>query len=293
MGTTHIFRGDEFISSTPKFLSVYDALEITPPHFVSLSPILGAEGTKKLGKRDGAKDILDYKTEGYLPEAMMNYLAFIGWNPGTEQEVFSKEEFIAAFTIEGIQKAGGKANDEKLKWFNKEHLNKLSDEEFAKLAAPFVSEKTRGLDVFASMFAKIVPVLRDRISYLAEVADAEAAGELAYYFEAPEYDADMLLCPEKQRKGKDISLTGLVPIFEHLKKTVDGMRGEGLTAEYAKEVMWPYAEIEGRGVVLWALRYALSGKERSPDPFTLLSILGKDETKKRIDIALERIGKKS
>ena len=85
MGITHIFRADEFIASMPKFLSLYDALEMTPPVFVTLPPILGESGNKKLGKRDGAKDILEYEKEGYLPEAMVNFLALIGWNPGTEQ----------------------------------------------------------------------------------------------------------------------------------------------------------------------------------------------------------------
>ena len=127
MGVTHIMRGDEFISSMPKFLSIYDALEIPYPTFVTLPPILKDDRTKKLGKRDGAKDILLYREEGYLPEAMVNFLALIGWNPGTEQEVFTTDELISLFDIHKIQKSGGAFNEEKLLWMNREHLQKKDD----------------------------------------------------------------------------------------------------------------------------------------------------------------------
>ncbi|MEZ4195556.1 MAG: glutamate--tRNA ligase [Candidatus Paceibacterota bacterium] len=113
MGVTHIMRADEFISSMPKFLSLYDALGFTYPTFVTLPPILRDDRTKKLGKRDGAKDILEYRAEGFLPEAMVNFLALIGWNPGTDQEIFSMSELIEAFDISKIQRAGGAFNEEK------------------------------------------------------------------------------------------------------------------------------------------------------------------------------------
>jgi glutamyl-tRNA synthetase len=130
MEVTHIMRGEEFISSMPKFLSIYDALEIPYPVFVTMPSILNDEKTKKLGKRDGAKDILEYRSEGYLPETMMNFLALIGWNPGTEQELFSKEELIEAFDITKIQKSGGAFNEEKLLWMNKEYLQKMKPSDF-------------------------------------------------------------------------------------------------------------------------------------------------------------------
>jgi glutamyl/glutaminyl-tRNA synthetase len=106
MGVTHIMRADEFIASTPKFLSLYEALDIVPPVFVTLPPILAPEGNKKLGKRDGAKDILEYRNEGYLPQAMVNFLAFLGWNPGGEKEIMTPSEIIEEFSIERIHKGG-------------------------------------------------------------------------------------------------------------------------------------------------------------------------------------------
>ena len=130
MGVTHVLRADEFISSTPKFLSLYEALEIPLPVFGTLPPILREDRTKKLGKRDGAKDVLEYQREGYLPEAFMNYLTLIGWHPSDDREVMSRQEILEAFSLERIQKAGAVFDEEKLKWFNREYIKKLSDADF-------------------------------------------------------------------------------------------------------------------------------------------------------------------
>lgn len=298
MGVTHIFRADEFISSTPKYLSLYEALGIERPLFATVPPVMPADGTKKLGKRDGAKDILGYKKEGYLPEAMMNFLAFIGWNPGGEKEIFSPEEFIDAFDIKGIQAAGGKLNEDKLDWINKEHLKLLDDDAFAKMALPFVPEKYTSLPHFSALFARLIPTLRERITHFGELLTMEEADELSMFFITPTYDAAMLLCDEKQRKGKDISLKGLSPILEHVRSIVSGIEAEsnntsipidGIDAGHIKEALWPYAEEQGRGIVLHAFRVVLSGKERSPDPFSLSAILGKEEVLRRIDNALRNL----
>jgi len=292
MGVTHIFRADEFISSTPKFLSVYEALEITPPLFVTLPPIMGPDGKKKLGKRDGAKDLLDYDREGYLPEAMLNFLAFIGWNPGDDREVFTPEEFIKAFDIKGIHSAGAKFNEEKLQWFNKEHMKKLDAAKFTALAESCVPENIMALPGLKTLFPKVAAALRERISYFGELRNPEIVSDLESVFSEPEYAAELLLCPEKQRKGKVVSLSDLVQILTHIKGlvTVIGEKdATGLSAEYIKTLIWPYAESEGRGIGLWSLRVALSGKERSPDPFTLAAVLGKETAIKRIDAALEKL----
>jgi glutamyl/glutaminyl-tRNA synthetase len=182
MGVTHVIRGDEFISSTPRFLSLYDALGFTYPVFVSTPPIQRADKSKKLGKRDGAKDILDYRSDGYLPEAMMNFLALIGWNPGTEQEIFTKEELIEIFDLHKMQKAGGAFNEEKLDWMNKEHLKKLPTEivreEIAKRLKnnPTITndEKLNNKD----FLAKVSDVIFDHLSKWSDVDSMVASGEL-------------------------------------------------------------------------------------------------------------------
>lgn len=295
MGVTHIFRADEFISSTPKFLSLYEGLGIERPQFATLPPILGNEGTKKLGKRDGAKSVLEYKDDGYLPEAMMNFLAFIGWNPGDEREVFTSSELVEAFSLDGIQKAGGKLNEEKLDWLNKEHIKKMSSETFKHETLMYIPVTLQELPTFSERIDMVLPILKERIVTFKEISDMDTNGELSYFFMEPSYDTSILLCAEKQRKGKEhLTHKDLIPIFESLKDILnthiqDTSKDIHLESEVVKEMIWPYAEAEGRGLVLWAFRTALSGKEKSPDPFTLVSVLGLSESIHRIDIAIHKL----
>lgn len=289
MGVTHIFRADEFIASMPNFLALYEALQkvtkLTVPQFATLPPIMGPDGKKKLGKRDGSKDLLDYKKDGMLPNALMNFLAFIGWNPGTEQEVFTPEEFVQAFTVDGIQRAGGALNEEKLLWFNKEHMKKLSDAEFLAKALPFIPCEISSIQGFDVMIKKIVPLLRERISAFKEIEDMATSGDLQIFFAIPEYTANLLLCSEKQRKGAEVTNQTLMQHIESLKNLLSKTGASELTKDEAKNAVWDYADTEGRAIVLWLLRTALSGKEKSPDPFTLIEVLGVPETLKRLTVA--------
>ncbi|HEY1037520.1 MAG TPA: glutamate--tRNA ligase [Candidatus Paceibacterota bacterium] len=292
MGVTHIFRADEFISSTPKFLALYEALEIDPPKFVTLPPIMGPDGKKKLGKRDGAKDILTYKDEGFLPDAMVNFLAFIGWNPGDDREVFTPAEFIQAFDIEGIQKAGGKLNEEKLVWFNKEHMKKLSDSTFRAGAESLLPAEFKNDPAYARKMSGILPILRERVSVFKEITEMVSSGDLHYFFMAPEYNSELLLCAPKMRKGReDATVADLKPILEKVISLIEASSlTDTSTPEECRSVLWDYADSEGRGIVLWAVRAALTGKERSPDPFAMCSILGPKETAERLRKAVEKIG---
>lgn len=288
MGVTHIFRADEFISSTPKFLALYDALEIERPAFVTLPPILGESGNKKLGKRDGAKDILEYRDEGFLPEAMFNFLAFIGWNPGTEQEIMSTEEILHAFELHQIQTGGGKFNEEKLVWFNREYIKRLPIdnqikniiEQLRKSSLPHVSK----LDE-PGFAQKITHIIIDRIEKWSDIHTLVREGELTYFFEEPSYPTEML-CTKKPKGDEADPLK----IRERLTKVIEILSATSEqhfeTADSVKALVWDYAELEGRGAVLWPLRVALSGKEKSPDPFTLVSILGKSESISRIQKAI-------
>ncbi len=277
MRITHVTRGQEFLSSTPKFLSLYEALGETPPAFATFPPILGDAGTKKLSKRDGAKDILDYREEGYLPEAMTNFLALLGWNPGGEQEIFSRNELVAAFDLARIQRSGARFDEEKLLFMNREHMRLLSDTDFierGKLTAPDM-EKLK----------KAVPLLKDRARTFGEAKEM-LQGELVCLWEAPEPAREPLMA--KEPAGRDgLTIRALKAVL----KVLEVMSGS-LSAEEAKEYLMPLADMEeaegkgGRGGVLWPLRYALSGQEKSPDPFTLISILGIEESASRIRTAL-------
>ncbi len=288
MGVTHIMRADEFISSTPKFLSLYDALGIEYPVFASLPPILKDDRTKKLGKRDGAKDILDYKNEGYLPEAMMNFLALIGWNPGTEQEIFSKEELIQTFDIHRIQKAGGAFNEEKLDWMNKEHIKKLPrevvvDEIIKRLRNnPTITSSEKISDTI--FLSKISDIISDHISKWSDVDSMVEAGEIEYFFVAPEYDHSLLFW--KGKEDAEITIKHLTWVMDSLKSANDSSFEN---VEDIKSLIFDYATQNGRGEVLWPLRVSLSGLEKSPDPFHLVYVLGREESIKRITNAIGKL----
>lgn len=277
MGVTHVMRGEEFISSTPKFLSLYEALGVPAPAFVTMPVILSPDGKKKLSKRDGAKDILAYRDEGYLPEAMMNFLALLGWNPGTDKEYFSKDELIQAFELDRIQISGAGFNEKKLLSVNQHWMRALSTEEFisrGNLTAPD-PEKLR----------MAAPLLKERAQTFKE-AQEMLTGELSCLFTEPSITKENLVAKEPQdRQG--LTKHALKTLSEAIKSLP-----ESLSAKEVKTFIMPLADAEeakgkgGRGAVLWPLRYTLSGQERSPDPFTLIAILGKHASIARVEKAI-------
>jgi glutamyl-tRNA synthetase len=282
MGVTHIMRGQEFIASTPKYLSLYDGLEIPKPIFVTLPPIMGPDGKKKLSKRDGSKDLLEYRADGYLPEAMRNFLALIGWNPGTDQEIFSDQALMEVFSLEKIQRSGGAFNEEKLKWMNKEHIKTYSQEQ----RVAYVLQVKAPIFELSGDHAKerqacLAELALERAHNLAEIKQAISAGEYAWVNAVPVYERELL------RWKKDESVAASLPRLTHaltLLKETDFDSPESI-----KATLWDYAEEVGRGELLWPLRVALSGSERSPDPFTIAYIVGYTETVSRIKVACAKI----
>lgn len=285
MGVTHVVRGQEFISSVPKFLALYKALDIDPPYFVTTPPIMAADGKKKLGKRDGAKDILEYKKEGYLPEAMINFLALLGWNPGDDREIFSIEELIQTFSVDGIQRSGARWNDQKLNWINKEFLKKLPQEEIRKEIQDKLLEnnKTKNFELVKDkeFISKISSIIFDRIDKWSDINNLIEEGELQYFFDKPSYSIDKLIWKESD---KEDTKKYLLKISELLNNSNNFSNIEDI-----KNIIFDYATEQGRGSVLWPLRFALSGKEKSPDPFTLIYILGKEESLDRVAKAIESL----
>ena len=284
MGVTHIMRADEFISSQPKFLSIYDALGLPYPVFVTLPPILREDRTKKMGKRDGAKDILDYRADGFLPEAMVNFLALIGWNPGTAQEIFNEIELIEAFDITKIQRAGASFNEEKLLWMNKQHLTRQTSNQLLEYVTKALPDSIKALPQFSiERLEKFVPNLIERIHVASDIKVAAEAGEYDFAFATPEYDTELLLWKN------DTDIKQAKPRLEEaiiLLKAADFSSIDGI-----KTALWNYAEAVGKGEIFWPLRVALSGKKQSPDPFTIGWLIGQVETIKRIENACDKIGK--
>lgn len=281
MGVTHIVRGDDHIANTPRQILIQRALGFVEPHYAHLPIVLGPDRAK-LSKRRGAKALTEYRDAGYLPESMLNFLALIGWNPGTEQELFSKEQLIEAFAFSGIQHHGAIFNEEKLRWFNREYLLKKTDEDFAAYAMPILKEALaeRGItDMPATTLDKLMPVIRERINMSEDIRFMAAAGEWDYYFKQPTLDAAKI--PFKGGSPADT-----VVHLHHVKDTFVKSSADTFgDPEKIKALIWDYATEAGRGGVLWPLRYALTGAERSPDPFTVVSIIGLPETLVRIDAA--------
>lgn len=282
MKITHVVRGEEFISSMPKFLSLYDALEIEWPKFVTMPPIMGPDGKKKLSKRDGAKDMLEYGEDGYLPDTMRNFLALIGWNPGNDEELLSNEELIEKFSLERIQKSGGAFNEEKLQWMNKHYLQELSSSEKQEYVISALPESIKNLPLYSEeKIEKLSDSIFERIHSKTDIKEASQEGEYSWAFDKISYEPKMLKW-KKDDSEKD-SLPRLERAYELLADT------DFSSLEKIKESLWGYAEEIGKGELLWPLRVALTGRERSPDPFTCAHVLGKEEALNRVKNAIEQL----
>lgn len=288
MKITHVMRGQEYVSSTPKYLAVYEALGVPPPVYATLPHILGTGGQKKLSKRDGAKDLLQYRDEGYLPEAMLNFLALLGWHPSGDEEVLSKEDLIREFDIERVQKSGAQFDEQKLLHLNREWLRRLSDTEYATRGGLIDAVRVGEEDTDDRMILKAVTILKER-AYTFTEAKAMLGGELAGLFSAPTLSKEVLLAKESPNApgSTKAHLEAFLGLLGSIQDEQD--------VESIKGILFPYAdgiskEDGGRGAALWPLRYALSGQERSPDPFTLIWLLGPAESRARIRTALGILG---
>jgi len=281
MKISHVFRGEEWIPSTPKHILLYQFFQWKAPVFIHLPSVLG-EDKKKLSKRGGAVSVEDFIKKGYLPEALVNFLVLLGWNSKTEQEVFSQKDLIEKFNLDGLNKAGAILNYQKLDWFNKEYLRTMEKDDFEKEVLMFLTDDLKNrVEQNPSIFKKVLPVIRERIEKFEDVTRMAEAGELSYYFNLPNYKKEKLLW-----KGEG----NLIETKDYLVKVVSFLDEVGeFTAENIKSNIWGYATEQGRGLVLWPMRYALSGQDKSPDPFVLAEILGKEETLNRLKYAIEKI----
>ena len=268
MGVTLIIRGEDHISNTPRHILIYEALGLNVPSYAHL-PLLLSPDKSKLSKRKGALPMTHYRDKGYLPEALINYMAFLGWNPGTEQEVMSLDELIKQFSLEKVQKAGAIFNEEKLNWFNKQYIAKLSESDFLNHAKNFLP---------ANFSQKLLPLIREKISYFGEIP-ALLEGELSFVNPLPGYNKESL----KWKQEPDLVNTKI-----YLKSVIDILTDlNDFSKESIKSALWPLAEEKGKGNILWPVRFALTGRDKSPDPFITSEILGKEETLKRLKFAHE------
>ncbi len=274
-GVTHVLRAEEHISNTPRQILILEALGFKRPVYGHFPLILAPDRTK-LSKRKHGASVDSYRKQGFLPEAIINYLALLGWNPGTPQELFTLDELIQTFSIERMQKSGAIFDMTKMLWFNHEHIKGLSLEEFIKRLGAFIAE--RGEELPATLEA-VAPILKERSQTLLEAAEALKT-EFAFLEERVSYEKDLLL------KGAKAEVPEVIKNLEKVIDMLNGLSGEAFSDEQVKAAVFPYATEAGRAGVLWPMRVALSGQEKSPDPFALAGLLGKEKTLARLTEAL-------
>jgi len=297
MGVTHVIRGEDGISNTPRQILLQETIGAPRPIYAHI-PLILAPDRSKLSKRHGAVSLNEYKNQGYLPAAMINYLALLGWNPGTDQEIFNINELIDLFDLKRVQKSGAIFNIEKLDWINKEHIKRLSTIDLENNVEsrisnfPHFAKATQGrqFPITKELLKKITPIIIERINKWSDIDEMIKNKELDWIFKEPEYKKENLVWKKLENDPNKFKITqeNLKEVLVRLEKISE----DDFEENKIKEAIWNLAEEKGRGEVLWPFRYTLSGLEKSPDPFVLTGVLGKKETIKRLRNTVEILNQK-
>lgn len=276
MNITHIIRGSEYLSSTPKYNLLYEAFGWEIPKYIHVSPVM-KDAHKKLSKREGDASYEDFINKGYLKDAIVNYIALLGWSPGGEQEIFTLDELCKAFDIKGISKSPAIFDPQKLDWLNGEYLRKLTPEEFYEKALPFVKQAVKNENIDLK---KITDLLQARCEKLSDIPE-----QIDFFDNLPEYD-NSLYCHKKMKTNEENSKESLMQILPVLESLEDWSFDSLHTALFDL-----IAKLEVKnGLILWPLRVAVSGKAFTPGGgVELAEILGKEETIKRVKKGIEKL----
>ncbi len=276
MGITHVLRSQEFISSTPKFLNLYEALGVKQPILATLPYVMAIDGKKKLGKRDGAKDILEYGREGYLPEAMMNFLATLGWNDGTEQEMFSEAELIEKFSLSRVQKSPARFDEQRLLWLNGQWIRRLALDDLMMRAADFWPETAKQASEGAKK--QVLALVQDRLKTLADLNILTS-----YFFDEPSPDWTMV------DDNKQLSKLEREAQVSLLRTTLKELSSSQFDSESIQATLNRLLEITGQkpGVLFSLIRLSVSWAPFSPALNDTLAALGQHTTLERIQRAID------
>ena len=276
MGITHVVRGNEYLSSTPKYNLLYEAFGWEIPVYIHVSPVMKT-ATEKLSKRNGDASYQDLRAKGYLKDAIVNYIALLGWSPKGEQEIFTLEELKKEFDITGISKSPAIFDTEKLNYINGEYIRKLSLEEFTKEATPWIRQTVKREDVDLSLIASVLQPRTEVLNQIPEQVD--------FIDELPDYDLSMYV-HKKMKTNEETSLAALeqaLPVLEKL---------EDFSTESIHTALFDLIAKLGvkNGYMLWPVRVAVSGKQFTPGGgIEICAILGKEESLRRIRHAIERL----
>lgn len=275
MNITHVIRSQEFLASVPKYLNLYEALGINVPILATLPYVMGEDGRKKLSKRDGAKDVLDYKAEGYLPEALVNFLATLGWNDGTEQEVFSVNELIKKFDLSRVQKSGAMFDERRLLWLDGMHIRELPLDDLYEKVKDFWPKEARDYD--DSYKKKVLGLVQERLKYFAELP------ELTIFF-----FRDLLLNPELISTHKQLKKLTEGEIKLLLEQSREALKESDFSEDDLSKRLNKLLEDSGQkpAVLFSLIRIATTQAPASPRLAETLEVLGKDRSLSRINTQL-------
>jgi len=278
MGITHVVRGNEYLSSTPKYNLLYEAFGWEIPTYIHVSPVM-KNATEKLSKRNGDASFEDLAAKGYLDEAIVNYIALLGWAPKGENEIFTMEELIKEFDVNGISKSPAIFDTQKLKAINGEYIRKLTPEKFIEYATPYIRESCKREDIDMKLMAEL---LQPRTELFTDIPE-----QIDFIDELPEYDIEMYT-HKKMKTDSENSLEALKEILPVLSEVSDWTLDNIHNALFA---LIEKLEVKN-GRILWPLRVAVSGKQFTPGGgVELAEILGKEETIRRIEKGIEKLSK--
>ncbi len=275
MKITHVIRGQEFLSSQPNYLNIYETLDLAFPIFATMPHILGESGNKKLGKRDGAKDVLDYLRDGYLPETMINFIASLGWNDGTEQEVFTRDELIEKFSLARVQRSGARFDEQRLLWMNGQHIRSLNLDDLYDRVADFWPESAK--QVREERKKQVLALVQDRLKTLADLPTLTD-----YFFTEPTPNWSMV------SDNKQLAKISTDEAKDLLRATKSALESSDFDADSIQNTLNALLETTGQkpGVLFSLIRLAVSWAPFSPVLNETLAVLGKDTTIARLTQAL-------
>ena len=278
MGITHVTRGTEYLSSAPKYNLLYQAFGWDPPKYIHLPPVM-ANAQRKLSKRYGDPSFEDLLDQGYLKEAIINFIALLGWSPKGEQEIFSLEELEKIFDLDGINKAPAIFDMQKLRWFNAEYMRKLPLEEYLRLATPWFE---KALPPGKFDLRRLAELMQNRTEVLKDIPDM-----VSFLAEMPEFDP-AIYTHKKMKTNPEIALQALKAVRPML-ETIDPWTEQQLHDKVMEFI--PTTGLKN-GQMLWPLRIAISGRESTPGgAFEIAYLLGREETLKRLDDSIARLEK--
>lgn len=269
MKISHVIRGEDHISNTPKQMLIQQTLGFETPVYAHLPLILGPDRSK-LSARHGATAMDEFRKQGYLPEAMVNLMALLGWNPGQDREIFSMEELIKKFDLSRVQKSGAVFNLDKLDWINGEYIREKTTQELVELCRPHLPASPQ------DYLEKIVRLEQPRLKKITEIGD-----RTNYFFRQPEYQKELL-------GWKNMSGQEIIASLERSEKIISDLKSP-ISKQNIEETFLNEIGSQDKGKTLWPLRSALTGKSASPGPFEIIAILGREKTLQRLKTAKQKL----